>query len=445
MDTYDVLDDETANLILQLQISDGLELYETFEGKGKHREGELSDAQLALQIYTEDLKRHATIASDRQMTKSIARACQSDEEILIATQSQEQGAASDRETACRLGGVAQHTLIEPWTVGSEFLNDETLEKLKALYICAPVEDANTGGQTYLGNGDSTPESSEWAASRKVTTRPPNVQCTACQDDFQFYDTARAPCDHEYCRTCLKDLFRASITDDSLFPPKCCGQTIPAGSVRIHLTGDLIRQYEAKKIEYETPDRTYCSNVLCFAFIRVENIQNERATCPACTEVTCTMCKGKAHRGDCPADTALQLVLDTANENGWQRCYSCRRLVELDIGCNHITCPCGSEFCYVCARRWKTCLCPQWTEDRLFERANQVVARQPVRADLPQRIARVAAVAENLRTRHNCDHEQWRYARGQARCEECYHTLPSYIFECRQCNIQACNRCRRNRL
>ena len=73
MDTYDVLDDETANLILQLQISDGLELYETFEGKGKHREGELSDAQLALQIYTEDLKRHATIASDRQMTKSIAQ------------------------------------------------------------------------------------------------------------------------------------------------------------------------------------------------------------------------------------------------------------------------------------------------------------------------------------------------------------------------------------
>jgi hypothetical protein len=30
------------------------------------------------------------------------------------------------------------------------------------------------------------------------------------------------------------------------------------------------------------------------------------------------------------------VLQTADENGWQRCYSCRRLVELDLGCNHIT-------------------------------------------------------------------------------------------------------------
>ncbi|TVY92417.1 hypothetical protein LAWI1_G001713 [Lachnellula willkommii] len=331
MDYFDVLEEETANLILQLQISDGLELYETFEGKGKHRQGELTDAQLALQIYTEDLKRNATIVSDRQMTRSIARACQSDEGILIETQSQEQGAASDRETACRLGGVVQHAPVEPWTVGSEFLNDETLEKLKALYICAPIEDPKTGGQKYIENGDSTPESSEWAASRKVTTTFSKVQCAACQENFPFYDTARVPCGHEYCRTCLKDLFRASITDDSLFPPKCCRQTIPTGSVRIHLTGDLVRQYEAKKIEYETKDRTYCSNVLCSAFIRVENIENEKATCPVCTEVTCTMCKAKAHTGDCPADTALQLVLDTANENGWQRCYGCRRLVELDIG------------------------------------------------------------------------------------------------------------------
>jgi len=64
--------------------------------------------------------------------------------------------------------------------------------------------------------------------------------------------------------------------------------------------------------------------------------NEQATCPDCSTVTCTLCKAASHRGDCPADTVLQQVLQTADENRWQRCYSCRRLVELDIGCNHIT-------------------------------------------------------------------------------------------------------------
>jgi hypothetical protein len=127
-----------------------------------------------------------------------------------------------------------------------------------------------------------------------------------------------------------------MTDDSLFPPKCCRQVITTGAVRIHLSGEIVRQYEAKKIEYETPDRTYCSNAVCSTFIRAENIANEKATCSVCGEVTCTMCKAESHTGDCPADTALQLLLTTANENGWQRCCSCRRLVELDIGCNHIS-------------------------------------------------------------------------------------------------------------
>jgi hypothetical protein len=30
------------------------------------------------------------------------------------------------------------------------------------------------------------------------------------------------------------------------------------------------------------------------------------------------------------------VLEAARENGWQRCNNCRRLVELDMGCNHMT-------------------------------------------------------------------------------------------------------------
>lgn len=49
-----------------------------------------------------------------------------------------------------------------------------------------------------------------------------------------------------------------------------------------------------------------------------------------------MCKAIGYTGDCPANAALHLVLQTATENGYQRCYSCRRLVELDVGCNYMT-------------------------------------------------------------------------------------------------------------
>jgi hypothetical protein len=207
-----------------------------------------------------------------------------------------------------------------------------------LSIWEPTEefDTDSAGTEAAADGEyGVPESSHWAAARQ-TARASSRRCAACQEHVRFFDMARVPCSPEYCRDCLQDLFRASMTDDSLFPPRCCRQPITTGSVRVFLTAELVMQYEQKKIELDTPGRTYCSNPLCSAFIRLEDITDEQASCPDCGTVTCTLCKATSHGRDCPADTSLQQVLQTADENGWQRCYSCRRLVELDIGCNHIS-------------------------------------------------------------------------------------------------------------
>lgn len=58
---------------------------------------------------------------------------------------------------------------------------------------------------------------------------------------------------------------------------------------------------------------------------------------------------------------------------------------------------------------------------------------------------INAIMAHLRGNHECSHNKWRWVKGPHRCEECHHRLPSYIVECRQCMLQACNRCRRNRL
>ena len=108
---------------------------------------------------------------------------------------------------------------------------------------------------------------------------------------------------------------------------------------------------------------------------------------------------------------------------------CRVIFNPTIDDPQSRCPCGSQFCYVCGQRWKSCQCAQWNEDRLLSRAQQVVARQPGRGAPIQ--ARVAAAVQNLRDRHNCNHGNWRYIRGAHRCEECYYAAPSFIFQCPQ--------------
>lgn len=69
------------------------------------------------------------------------------------------------------------------------------------------------------------------------------------------------------------------------------------------------------------------------------------------------------------------------------------------------------------------------------------------ANLPaaQRRNLVERERRNLVENHVCDHRQWKGRGGVHECEECNDTLPLFIYECRQCRILACRRCRFNRL
>lgn len=56
------------------------------------------------------------------------------------------------------------------------------------------------------------------------------------------------------------------------------------------------------------------------------------------------------------DPDLQRTQELAEEEGWKRCHQCHAFVEHREACQHMTCRCGAEFCYVCGARWRTCAC-----------------------------------------------------------------------------------------
>lgn len=87
------------------------------------------------------------------------------------------------------------------------------------------------------------------------------------------------------------------------------------------------------------NKTYCYLYIstCLAFIPSQCIQDDVATCNICYSKTCSICKGKCHENeDCPSNQGVKELLSIAVEEKWQRCYSCRRMVELTTGCNHIS-------------------------------------------------------------------------------------------------------------
>lgn len=165
-----------------------------------------------------------------------------------------------------------------------------------------------------------------------------IKCTACMDEYNQHDMTRVPCAHDYCNGCLEELYQQCMVDEALFPPRCCHQEFIYVNVRHALSQRLKSQPGQKRVELETKDRTYCHVSACSAFINPATYlsQGFLARCPLCSAFTCTQCKSAAHGGACADDDETEMVLRTATENGWQRCFGCRRVVELQTGCFHMT-------------------------------------------------------------------------------------------------------------
>ncbi|KAL8376012.1 hypothetical protein RB595_007224 [Gaeumannomyces hyphopodioides] len=394
------LGDEITTLLLRLELDDIQQLES--RAKGKEPEGSPSDLWAALDDYKREIATHLRRESDRAMALSISRAVRLDTGVIDSHLAEEERATQDRAYAL--------TLLDP--------------------------------------GAGAPAAAEGASSTAlVVSGAPRCDCVVCGATSAPEGGIRSPCNHDYCRDCLVRLFDLSLRDESLFPPRCCGSIIPLDISRKYIGPELAGRFLARKIEMETPDRTYCHDPRCSRFIPPDFIRMEVGTCVSCAKGTCVVCKAASHQGDCPDDPRTKQLLDLAQEKGWRQCRTCKAMVELAYGCFHMTCVCRAQFCYLCGETWKTCRCAQWDEGRLVARAEAIVGRAP-RAHLiapAQRERLVAAQVQNQRQNHNCRNHIWRRATGAFNCDQCGQHLREYIFECQQCQVVACRRCRLNRL
>ena len=327
------VDDATAALILQLQSEDIEGLLSVKKGKG--RDGDMSDADLALTTYQQEIKERDTILADRSMGRSLTRAVVSDAALLDELRVDENAAARDRALAHSLAGLNAPSAALGQSSAAFDLDDGYLARLAARYVSGWESGGEASEGTVHSDGPAAAESSAWAASRQ---NPPNMtsrHCIVCDLTKPLVDVYQAPCGHFYCQECIQTYFELSTTDETQFPPRCCRKIIPLQSVKIYLGPGVAQTFEEKSIEFKTSGRIYCSQPACSSFIAPTNITGEKAMCKECGTHTCTICNKIAHDGDCPQDLATQQVLETAVQHGWQRCYNCRRLVELEVGCNHM--------------------------------------------------------------------------------------------------------------
>ncbi|KAI1274875.1 hypothetical protein F5Y07DRAFT_390280 [Xylaria sp. FL0933] len=193
---------------------------------------------------------------------------------------------------------------------------------------------------------------EEAAEREFIHQEHLRECAVCMEKDDMGYMIQAPCTHWYCRVDLKTAFQKALDDRQPF--RCCRLEIPV-DLCPYTTEDFRERYRLMVLEATTRNPVYCSNGACRMFVPPAQYEGpETATCRACGTTTCRLCWNATHDGICPEDVGLQQAVSLAASKGWRPCPSCNNMVEKGIGCHHIMCRCGEEFCYVCGGVWGSC-------------------------------------------------------------------------------------------
>lgn len=200
-------------------------------------------------------------------------------------------------------------------------------------------------------------------------------------------TLRLPCRHAICAECWASHVRARCDEGDVVrgvvrcPAGFCGEAASprdlAGVVPADVLGRLERLAAQAFVDTAAGAVRWCPRAACGAVVRLDFADQGKdfaldaaragraldASCPACGEAFCWACGGGAHEpASCVHARAWGALTRAAAEDAagfsheWvaqhtKLCPQCRNPIEKNSGCNHMTCRCGHEFCWVCIKPW----------------------------------------------------------------------------------------------
>ena len=224
-----------------------------------------------------------------------------------------------------------------------------------------ISDSDNDGDSDDDQGDALDPNDPTAHFIIVNRADANHEstvCPACDSVVQDNELVYLTCGHVWCSDCLNNNLRAALSNRTMFPPRCCNATpdgINMNAVESYLEDDVLFRYLNVGEEYASPDPTFCCDPKCGIFIKVPaNNISQWASCAKCHKSTCIQCKG-AYLDHPTADDHPELISkedkELAEREGYKQCPNpkCRNLLERIDGCDHMTCDCGTNFCYRCGR------------------------------------------------------------------------------------------------
>jgi len=211
-------------------------------------------------------------------------------------------------------------------------------------------------------------------------------CFMYCDPVPVAESVILPCGHSICKEHMESLVEAKVREGSECVRLRCPGIVCTDSKCNHsgekgcMCKQLVPHATILKMLPDTPEgiklKTKFSDWVCSEFVQWSHF-HRRCRNPRCNiviqvspsvrkaeficlcgTISCALC-GNGPHDPCPCDLATKFTnfmnVDTATldyiASISKRCPKCSNAIIKDRNCNHITCKCGHEFCWLCKRPW----------------------------------------------------------------------------------------------
>jgi len=218
-------------------------------------------------------------------------------------------------------------------------------------------DASTFGAAVVGGAGNEGLSGE-------------IECPICLEDFPVSNTTTLACGHRYCIPCAVEYYTFNIRNDRNVnelhcPYPACRMRMPPHGLKLLLPPDVYELYQDATIRSylrKEQDARWCPGSSCNYVVIVHDphMKSGRApvVCPQCSTKFCFLCVKQWHAGQ---SCQSQYTLDDQQFFDWaarekelvQPCPMCGLPTQRSGGCNHMTCSCTYEWCWLCRKHYET--------------------------------------------------------------------------------------------
>jgi ariadne-1 len=201
-----------------------------------------------------------------------------------------------------------------------------------------------------------------------------IECPICLENIRGTETYALGCGHRYCNKCWRNYLELKVKSEadcvcSHCPFPKCTEVVHDRAFKKILPKDVFKSYEKfvfRSLVSENPSLKFCPAPGCSNAIRVDRKNRREAVKCTCGFRWCFQCADYENGDHMPAtcenvDAWKQKATDESENVRWliantKKCPTCRKPIEKNGGCMHMTCRkqsggCGAEFCWLCRGPW----------------------------------------------------------------------------------------------